>query len=158
MFCAHCGTKLEEGQRFCSSCGKGSATGVAAEGRVSQHLTLVGIFWIVLSGFRLVGAAVVLAVGMLMIPFIPADISLPTGLFPTLMSMVGGGLLLTALAGLVTGFGLLGRRPWARILAVIMAFLSLLEIPFGTALAIYTLWVLLPAEREAEYKRLASSE
>jgi len=121
-------------------------------------LTLVGIFWIVLSGFRLVGAAVVLAVGMLMIPFIPADVSLPTGLFSTLMSMVGGGLLLTALAGLVTGFGLLGRRPWARILAVIMAFLSLLEIPFGTALAIYTLWVLLPAEREAEYKRLASSE
>lgn len=157
MFCAHCGTKTEEGQRFCSSCGKGLVTGAAAEGRVGQHLTLVGIFWIVLSGFRLVGAAVVLAVGTILVPFIPADISLPSGLMSTLMSMVGGGLLLTALAGLATGFGLLGRRSWARILAVIMAFLSLLEIPFGTALAIYTLWVLLPAEREEEYRRLASS-
>ena len=156
MFCTHCGTTLEEGQRFCSSCGKTLVTAVAAESRVGQHLTLVGVFWIVISGFRLVGAVMVLAVGMFLFPYIPAEFSLPTGIFSTLVSMVGGGLLLTAFAGLAAGFGLLGRRSWARILAVIMAFLSLLEIPFGTALAIYTLWVLLPAEREEEYRRLAS--
>ena len=83
MFCTHCGTKLEEGQRFCSSCGKTLVTAVAAESRVGQHLTLVGVFWIVISGFRLVGAAMVLAVGMFLFPYIPAEFSPPTGIFST---------------------------------------------------------------------------
>ena len=64
--------------------------------------------------------------------------------------------IITAIAGLAAGFGLLGRRPWARLLAVIMAFLFMLEIPYGTLLGIYTLWVLLSAEREEEYKRMVS--
>jgi hypothetical protein len=34
-------------------------------------------------------------------------------------------------------------------------FLGLLRIPFGTALGIYTLWVLLPETSGKEYDRLA---
>jgi hypothetical protein len=39
--------------------------------------------------------------------------------------------------------------------AIIAGILALWHIPFGTALGIYTLWVLLPATSEAEYRNLA---
>lgn len=37
-------------------------------------------------------------------------------------------------------------------LTIVLAFLALFNIPFGTALGIYTLWVLLPAESDEEYR------
>src|SRR5712691_9656338 len=65
---------------------------------------------------------------------------------------VGTGLsiffIIVSLPGLITGFGLLKFRPWARIVAMILAVLHVLSFPFGTALAIYTFWVLLNAETE----------
>jgi hypothetical protein len=36
-----------------------------------------------------------------------------------------------------------------------MGFLSILSLPFGTALGIYTIWVLLSAGAGQEYERLA---
>ena len=40
-------------------------------------------------------------------------------------------------------------------LAIVLACFSLIKIPFGTALGIYTLWVLLPASSEEEYRQIA---
>jgi hypothetical protein len=40
-------------------------------------------------------------------------------------------------------------------LAIVLGCIALVHIPFGTALGIYTLWVLLPAESEEEYRRTA---
>jgi len=37
----------------------------------------------------------------------------------------------------------------------VLAFFALLNIPLGTALGIYTLWVLLPLESGQEYEQLA---
>jgi hypothetical protein len=63
-----------------------------------------------------------------------------------------------AFAGFATGWGLLQREPWARTAAVVLAFPSLFfNVPFGTALGIYTLWVLLPAESDIEYEKEARS-
>ncbi len=63
----------------------------------------------------------------------------------------------TGVIGLIAGWGLYERRSWARILAIVLAFLSLFHPPFGTAIGIYTLWVLMPAASEAEYQRIARS-
>jgi len=61
-----------------------------------------------------------------------------------------------AFAGFAVGWGLLQREPWARTVAVVLAFVSLFfNVPFGTALGIYTLWVLLPAKSDAEYEEEA---
>jgi hypothetical protein len=38
-----------------------------------------------------------------------------------------------------------------------MGFVALLNVPIGTALGIYTLWVLLPAQSDEEYKALAQA-
>jgi hypothetical protein len=53
---------------------------------------------------------------------------------------------------------LLQREHWARIAVLVLAFISLFtNIPFGTALGIYTMWVLLPAESEREYDALVTT-
>jgi len=58
------------------------------------------------------------------------------------------GLLLSALAlpGLVAGYGLLTHKPWARVLAIVIGILSLLNFPIGTAIGLYALWVLFPGQ------------
>jgi hypothetical protein len=48
--------------------------------------------------------------------------------------------------GLIGGIYLLKHRPWARILVLVLGFLNLIEIPIGTALGIYTIWVLFKDE------------
>jgi hypothetical protein len=39
----------------------------------------------------------------------------------------------------------------------VMGLLSLVDIPFGTAVGIYTLWVLAPSESEAEYRLISQT-
>ena len=48
-----------------------------------------------------------------------------------------------ALPGLVAGYGLLKRYPWARFLALIVAFFNLANFPIGSAIGVYTFVVLL---------------
>ena len=64
-----------------------------------------------------------------------------------LMGVVAGtALLVLSLPGIVAGIGLLKRKEWARILALIVGFFNLINIPLGTALGAYTFWVLLQDE------------
>ena len=69
--------------------------------------------------------------------------------------MVGLFLLGSAVLSILAGWGLLERQLWARTLAIVLACFSLIKIPFGTALGIYTMWVLLPASSEQEYRQIA---
>jgi hypothetical protein len=69
----------------------------------------------------------------------------------------GGIFMLSGVVGVVAGWGMLERRPWARLLAIILGFLNLVDMPFGTALGIYTLWVLLPQRNAEEYEELADT-
>jgi len=52
--------------------------------------------------------------------------------------------ILCGVFGLLAGLALLANQSSARNLALVAAFLSVSEIPFGTTLGIYTLVVLLP--------------
>ena len=49
---------------------------------------------------------------------------------------------LVALTGIIGGVGLLKRKAWARVVAMIFAVVSLLNIPIGTAFGVYAIWVL----------------
>jgi hypothetical protein len=61
---------------------------------------------------------------------------------------VGGVLALVSLPGLIGGIGLLQYRPWSRILVLVLAVLDLINIPIGTAVGAYTIWVLMQKETE----------
>ncbi len=56
---------------------------------------------------------------------------------------IAGPLLLIEPLKIVGGLALLQRRPWARILVLILSFLSLIMFPIGTAYGIYAIWVLM---------------
>lgn len=55
-------------------------------------------------------------------------------------------LLLLSLPPIVTGWGLLRRREWARIAGIVIAAIAIFHFPFGTAIGIYGLWALLNSE------------
>jgi hypothetical protein len=55
-------------------------------------------------------------------------------------------LFMLGLAGIVAGCGLLGRKNWARIMVTVLGIIALFNIPFGTALGVYTLWVVMRPE------------
>ena len=64
-----------------------------------------------------------------------------------IVGLIGGILVMLiftlSVPGIIAGIGLLKRRPWARILTIVLSVLNLINIPFGTLLGIYGLWVLL---------------
>ena len=57
-------------------------------------------------------------------------------------------LLAISLPGLIAGIGMLSFKPWARIIGIVLSAINLINIPFGTILGIYGLWVLLNKETE----------
>ncbi len=58
-----------------------------------------------------------------------------------------------AIPGVIAGWGLLARRSWARILALVVAILGLLNFPIGTLIGFYTIWVLLQDAAPAYFAR-----
>ncbi len=60
--------------------------------------------------------------------------------------------ILFSIPGLIGGIGLLKMKPWSRMLVLVLGFLNLMNIPFGTALGIYTIWALLQDESEKLFK------
>ncbi len=61
-------------------------------------------------------------------------------------------LFLISLPGLLAGYGLLKRRRWGRILAIVVGALHLASFPVGTALGIYGFVILLKPEAEAYFR------
>jgi hypothetical protein len=57
-----------------------------------------------------------------------------------------------SLPEVIAGIGLLKKKEWARIMALVVSFLNLLAIPFGTALSIYTLVIMFKDETAELFK------
>jgi hypothetical protein len=160
MFCDKCGSPVQPEQQFCSRCGREFSSGTIAfpqRSRVTAHIRLLGILWLALAALNAVGGLVLFVVANTIIRRLPEMSSQGAAvvwLHPFLSFIA---ILIFAKAGteFLAGWGLLQRQPWARMLTIVLAFLALFNIPFGTALGIYTLWVLLPAESDAEYEHQA---
>jgi hypothetical protein len=157
MFCDKCGSAVQGDQRFCGKCGKefagGVGTGFPQRSRVREHIRLLGILWLALSALNAVGAVILYVIANTLFRHM-ANIGGPEGASTWLRPFLGVvALIIAAKAalGFATGWGLLQREPWARMLTIVLAFLALFNVPFGTAVGIYTLLVLLPAESDAEY-------
>ena len=162
MFCNSCGKELQAGQQFCSVCGQpvGVARVPSAAHRVVENIKLLGILWLVYSLFTLLGGIALWVVANTIFGAIARmqnGAQIPTFLQP-LLSMLALVIVAKAALGIAAGAGLLQRAPWARLLALIVGFISLLNLPFGTALGIYTIWVLLAGDGEKQYQQLAQAD
>jgi predicted nucleic acid-binding Zn ribbon protein len=158
MFCDGCGAALQPGQDFCSKCGKEIKEGMhlayPRPGRVRQHVRLLGILWLALGALNAVGGVILIILANTLFVRLSEEHGVPTFLHP-LLTFVGFIILIKAAAEFAAGWGLQQREPWARVLTLVLAFLALFLVPMGTALGIYSLWVLLPTESEEEYEAQA---
>jgi len=162
MFCDQCGAQLQAGQAHCVRCGK-AITGPVQyrQYRVREHVKLLGILWMAYSAMHVVSGVIVLLIAKLV--FVRLS-GIPNGPPPELImwlrpfiALVGWLVLAKAVVGFIAGWGLLQHEEWARVVSLVIGFLALLSVPIGTALGIYTLWVLLPSQSEEEYKALAQA-
>jgi len=182
MHCVQCGAELVLGQQFCSKCGQRMAhveatpsaapytppapapTPRPANGltfsrpsRVAKHLGTLAVLWIIYSVLRLIPG-----LGMMFFSHMrfPALVTPFPGIFHgpywgPFLGAIGLGLSVIGMAGIIAGLGLMSRAPWARVLAIVLGCISLLHPPLGTALGIYTLWVLAPQDSCRDYESLA---
>jgi hypothetical protein len=106
----------------------------------------------ILGWLRIIGAALMAVIGGMLLIFLAG-----IGMFATASSgeaapfwvlsmvalFVGGLMVLLALPSLLAGIGLLRRKEWGRILALIVAVFDLFNFPIGTLIAAYSFYVLL---------------
>lgn len=114
------------------------------------HVTILG--W-----FHIIGHAIFLVIGLFVFMLL-TGIGAASGEVEAVavLGVVGSsvGLLLSALAlpGLLSGYGLLTRKPWGRVLGMVVGLLNLINFPLGTVVGLYTLWVLLQETATAYFK------
>jgi len=173
MFCSGCGLALVPGQGFCPQCGRPVAPAVPPVPGLQFQLEsyagkvkALGILW-------LVWAALSLAFGVVGLTFAKAFLfghfgpwmNGPWAHGPLPPEWLGSAILhfawviLVIRSGLAlaAGWGLMERTQWGRIVAIVAAFLNVLKFPFGTALGVWTLIVLLGYRNATLYDQLWSS-
>jgi hypothetical protein len=122
----------------------------SAAGNLSGQRQILGVCWLIYGIFRLIiGIYLVLfsRTATVMFGALLSRVPDPFALMGDFHIVYAGIVVLTFLCclfGLLAGLALLASQRPARMLALLAAFLSVSEIPFGTTLGIYTLIVLLP--------------
>jgi hypothetical protein len=157
MFCNACGTEIQPQFNACPNCGRlVTAPALSSQpSRLERHLRIVGILWIIAGALFLIPAITLMMIGSVIHIAVPGTEVLGRLVGPLILFILGGTLFVLAAGGILVGRGLLKLESWARTVALVLAILALFHPPFGTALGIYTLWVLLSNNAGSEYARLA---
>lgn len=178
MYCSGCGQALAPGQTFCPQCGRPATAPVSTVPPVpglefqlqnyAGKVRALSVVWFIYAALSLLTGFIGLfwANAIFSGHFGPwmhgpwangpwADGSTPPMWFmPAILRFAGVFLVLRAGLALAAGWGLMQRAEWGRIVAIVAAFLCLLKIPFGTALGIWTLVVLLGYRNSTLYSQL----
>ena len=177
MYCNRCGAALSPGAQYCTGCGE-RVLGLAPTGhpvvqttmvvgvgsRVRRHGGLLAALWMVNGVLRLLEILSFSPLGRWFLPnFLGRHtwgvwgLPSPWNAWPLALgwTWIAMGLGVFGVVHLILAWGLYERMQWARPLGLAIGFLALLRFPLGTALGIYTLWVLLPEMSAREYERIA---
>lgn len=114
--------------------------------KYDKHITVLSILYIG-SGALLILAACLAA--LFLIGGGIAGHGVPLAAF--LLMLAIGFLAVLPILSIVGGWGLRQRKPWARNLVLVLGFLSLLNVPLGTALGMYTIWLLMQEEADTYF-------
>jgi hypothetical protein len=121
---------------------------------MEKHITLVGVLNLVYRSMAIIGAFVLFVIafgfgyfielisrfdhnGMNEVP--PAIL----GIVPFILTIIGICIFIFSIVGIIGAIGVLKRKEWGRITLLVVSFFSLLSIPLGTILGVYSIWVLL---------------
>jgi hypothetical protein len=112
---------------------------------MDKHVQLIGILWIVYGIMGLLFAFFVFLV-LFGVSFIPDMGNIAPGILRLIAWISSLFFLALALPQIIAGMGLMKRKEWGRILALIVSFFHLISFPLGTALGIYSFVILLKPE------------
>lgn len=152
MNCMQCNQYLSPDARFCPVCGAPNAFRAPMCDRVRTHLQPLAILWLLYAGVRAMQGVL----GITLLHHFFGDHGF--GFFPFPMwHFAGVSLAIGVIGALLTGYGLMTRQPWGRVMAMIFGIIALLHPVMGTALGIYTLWVMAPSTSSLSYAQLTRS-
>ena len=121
-------------------------------------MDILGLLYVVWGGLFLLAGAIVLALmlgAMALVQY--ADSGEVSGVAAGLTAAMFGTLAVIALAWggfhAAAGMALRRHQPWSRTVALVFGVLDLALVPFGTALGIYALWVLLNDEARTLFRQ-----
>ena len=118
---------------------------------MDKHIDILGVLYIVFGGLGLLigGSLFFLIIGP---GFLSGDLAAMTilGIIGSLLTFF---ILIFSIPKIIGGIFLLQRKPWSRILVLVLGFLNLIDFPIGTALGVYTLWVLFHDDTIAIFNR-----
>ena len=170
MYCSGCGFVLPPGQGFCPQCGRPAAPPVPSVPGLEFELQnyagkvkALAVVWYIYAAFALLTGIVGLAFANAFFsgrfgPWMQGPWAHnpmpPLWFMPAFLHFAWVFLVLRAALALAAGWGLMERAPWGRIVAIVAAILSLIKFPFGTALGIWTLVVLLGYRNSTLYEQL----
>ena len=126
---------------------------------MAQHVKVIGALCIVFGAIYAIIAVFGSVVLAFLANFVGSSGETDAELGATALGFAGVALTIVlgffAAAYLVTGWGLLKLKPWARIVGIIVAVLSLTKFPLGTAFGIYALVIFFRKETEALFAKQA---
>lgn len=120
-----------------------------------DHNRLLGWSHIVWGAmFSLIGIFVVLMFGLvgLATMFEPHQPNDPPSAFFLIFSLFGFFYVAFSLPSFIAGIGLLKRKRWAKVWAIIGGVLSAMSFPIGTAVTVYTFWFLFSEHYKVLYE------
>jgi hypothetical protein len=120
---------------------------------VQTHVKVLGVLYLAVGGCMLIGALFLAmtmggVAGIVGASADPEDAAIAVPILGIAGTALAGFFGIFSLPSLITGYGLLNFKPWARIVGIVLSAISLIMIPFGTIAGAYGLWVLLSKETE----------
>lgn len=115
---------------------------------MQKHVTLVGALQIGYSALQMLGGLVALLfiLGGGLLGGLVSEEEIVIGIVGFIAGAIGTWMVLVSLPGIIAGVGVLRRRPWGRYMALVLAVIWLANIPLGTTIGAYSLWVLVQDE------------
>ena len=120
---------------------------------MQTHVKVLGVLYLAVGGCMLLGALFLAmtmggVAGIVGASADPEDAAIAVPILGIAGTALAGFFGIFSLPSLITGYGLLNFKPWARIVGIVLSAISLIMIPFGTIVGAYGLWVLLSKETE----------
>ncbi len=127
----------------------------ARSASVTAHVNLLGILQVVWGwiGLLLGVSMLLLAGGAVIIGFTSQGREIPAGVTAAAFAACAAALLAFGVGNAWAGRAIKQRLPAGRIAAMVLAIPNLFVLPFGTALGIYAMWVLLNDEARSMFAR-----
>ena len=122
---------------------------------MEKHLNVVAALQIGFSVLWIVIGIVILFVLSMIGGFV--DDKDANFVLPLIGQIVAAFLFLISVPGVIAGIGLLKRKEWGRILTLVLSVIGLMNVPIGTAVGVYCIWVLVQEETIALFKPVPTS-